>query len=162
MSTIQTDDDAVINHLAHGPLHRFADWPNAEVPNVAIGIYTVWRGDEFVYVGVAGTSRHLTTIKASGGKSGLHSRLGSHASGQRGGDKFCVYVADKILAAAGHSATDEFVRDYVCQHLSYRYYVFDALTPDDLNTARRLERRIQAGETPLGRPLLNPAPKKRR
>ena len=32
MSPIQPDDDAIINHLAHGPLHRFADWPNAEVP----------------------------------------------------------------------------------------------------------------------------------
>jgi hypothetical protein len=89
----------------------------------------------------------LTTIKASGGKSGLHSRLGSHASGQRGGDKFCVYVADKILAATGHSATDEFVRDYVCEHLSYRYFVFDAFTRNDQKTAYRLERRIQAGET---------------
>jgi hypothetical protein len=57
MSPLQPDDDAIINHLAHGPLHCFADWPNAEVPNVAIGIYTVWRGDEFVYGGVAGTSR---------------------------------------------------------------------------------------------------------
>jgi hypothetical protein len=33
----QATDDAIIEHLAHGPLHRFADWPNAEVPKVAIG-----------------------------------------------------------------------------------------------------------------------------
>jgi hypothetical protein len=156
-------DDAIIDQLAHGPLHRFADWPNAEVPKVAIGIYTVWRDEELLYVGIAGKSKNLPAMKASGGKSGLHSRLGSHASGQRAGDKFCVYVADKILAAAGHSATDDFVRDYVCHHLAYRYFVFDGLTSEDLTNANRLERLIQAGDTPLGKPLLNPrkAPKKR-
>jgi hypothetical protein len=39
-------DDAIINYLAHGPLHRFADWPNPEVRRVAIGISSIlarWR-----------------------------------------------------------------------------------------------------------------------
>ena len=106
----------------------------------------------------------LDDLQGSGGKSGLHSRLGSLASRQRGGDKFCFYVADKISCGGGLLCTDQFVRDYVCQHVSYRYYDFDGLTADELDAARRLERQIQAGETPLGRPLLNPrqAPKNRR
>ena len=28
--------------LRDGPLYRFADWPNPEVPNRRIGVYTVW------------------------------------------------------------------------------------------------------------------------
>ena len=149
-------DDAIIDRLAHGPLHRFADWPNKDVPKVAIGLYTVWRGDEFIYVGMAGKSKVLTDVKAKGGKSGLHGRLGSHTAGKKAGDQFCVYVADKILAAAGHSTTDDFVRDYVCEHLSYRYFAFDGLSAEEQKTAYRLEQRIQAGGTSLGKPLLNP------
>ena len=37
--------------LRDGPLYRFADWPNPEVPNGRIGVYTVWGGDELIYVG---------------------------------------------------------------------------------------------------------------
>ncbi len=156
------DEDAIIEHLARGPLHRFADWPNPDVPKVAIGLYAVWRGDEFIYIGMAGKSKVLSDVKAKGGRSGLHGRLGSHAAGKKAGDQFCVYVADKILAAAGHSTADDFVRDYVCQHLSYRYFAFEGLTSEEQETARRVERRVQAGETPLGKPLLNPAAALRR
>ena len=35
--------------LRDGPLYRFADWPNPEVPNGRIGVYTVWGGDELIY-----------------------------------------------------------------------------------------------------------------
>jgi hypothetical protein len=158
------DEAAIIEHLATGPLHRFGDWPNADVPKVAIGLYTVWRDGEFVYVGMAGRSAlaNLTARQAAGGTSGLRSRLRSHASGRRSGDQFCVYVADKLLAAAGHPVSDDFVRDYVCQHLSYRYFAFEGLTSEEQETARRVERRVQAGETPLGKPLLNPAAAVRR
>ena len=65
-------------------------------------------------------------------------------------------MADKILAAAGHSTADDFVRDYVCQHLSYRYFAFEGLTAEEQAMAYRVERRIQAGDTALGLPLLNP------
>jgi len=44
----------VVTALQAGALHRFADWPNPNVPGVAIGLYTIWGGDEFVYVGMAG------------------------------------------------------------------------------------------------------------
>jgi hypothetical protein len=48
--------------LQSGPLYRFADWPNAEVPIVAVGLYTVWGSEGFIYVGMAG--------RASGGAAG--------------------------------------------------------------------------------------------
>ncbi len=32
-----------VNELAAGPLFRFADWPNEQVPRRAAGVYTVWR-----------------------------------------------------------------------------------------------------------------------
>jgi hypothetical protein len=32
--------------------HRFADWPNAEVPAVAAGVYVVWDGDKLIYCGM--------------------------------------------------------------------------------------------------------------
>lgn len=40
--------------LHDGPLYRFADWPNPEIPNGRIGVYTVWGGDELIYVGMGG------------------------------------------------------------------------------------------------------------
>ena len=30
--------------------HRFADWPNSEVPAVAAGVYVVWEGDKLIYM----------------------------------------------------------------------------------------------------------------
>jgi hypothetical protein len=99
---------------------------------------------------------NLSVKQEVGRPSGLHSRLESHASGKRSGDEFCDFVADQILAAAGHSVSDDFVRDYVCQHLSYRYFAFEGLTEEDQQRAYRLERRIQAGNIPLAKPLLNP------
>ena len=43
-----------LEHLETGPLYWFRDWPNPEVPPVAAGVYTVWRGDELVYAGMSG------------------------------------------------------------------------------------------------------------
>ena len=84
------------HHLQHGPLYRFADWPNPEVPLVAAGVYTIWEGDWFLYVGMAGralTAEDIATLRARGEKrKGLAERLNSHASGRRSGDQFCVYV----------------------------------------------------------------------
>jgi hypothetical protein len=46
----------MMQELAAGPLFRFADWPNDQVPPRAAGVYTVWRADEFLYVGMSGRS----------------------------------------------------------------------------------------------------------
>ena len=34
--------------------HKFADWPNSEVPAVAVGVYAVWDRDVLVYCGMSG------------------------------------------------------------------------------------------------------------
>jgi hypothetical protein len=54
----------------------------------------VWRGDEFVYVGISYRDPTATTNK---GAKGLYGRLASHASGRRSGDQFCIYVCDRFV-----------------------------------------------------------------
>ena len=44
----------LMHPLETGPLYLFADWPVDDVPSVATGVYTVWKVDEFIYVGMAG------------------------------------------------------------------------------------------------------------
>jgi hypothetical protein len=73
--------------LRDGPMYRFADWPNPEVPNGRIGVYTVRGGDELIYVGMGGRAvgpSADTNGPASAKLTGLRSRLASHASGRRG------------------------------------------------------------------------------
>jgi predicted house-cleaning noncanonical NTP pyrophosphatase (MazG superfamily) len=53
-STTAFAADDFLESLESGPLYRFADWPNPEKPVIAAGVYTVWDGDAFVYVGFAG------------------------------------------------------------------------------------------------------------
>jgi hypothetical protein len=36
--------EAAVQELETGPLHRFRDWPNEQVPKRAAGVYTVWEG----------------------------------------------------------------------------------------------------------------------
>jgi|TARA_B100000959_G_scaffold270562_1_gene317616 hypothetical protein len=48
--------------LDRGSLHRFADWPNEVIPRVAAGVYTVWQGDRFLYVGMAGRKRSAVRV----------------------------------------------------------------------------------------------------
>ncbi len=165
------DGAAIIDHLAHGPLHRFADWPNANVPRVAIGLYSVWRDEEFIYIGMAGRASEavLHSAHEAGRACGLRDRLRSHATGRRSGDQFCIYVADRLVlpelnsdqisaVASGRLSLDALVCDYIQQHLGYRFYAFPALSVTEQQAMRRLERHIQQGESPIGRPLLNPLP----
>ena len=48
--------------LEHGPLYRFGDWPNPEVPNWRARVYTA-RG-EFISVEIVGCSLLAGTHKA--------------------------------------------------------------------------------------------------
>jgi hypothetical protein len=66
--------------LRDGPQYRFADWLNPEVPNGRIGVYTVWGGDELIYVGMTGRAvgpSADTNGPASAKPTGLRSRLAS-------------------------------------------------------------------------------------
>jgi hypothetical protein len=120
----------------------------------------VWRGDEFVYVGISYRASAESNSKAA---KGLWGRLASHASGRRSGDQFCIYICDRFVlpmlsaeqiqaVGEGSLSLDSLTRDHIRNHLEYRFLV--TRTGDD---ARRIERLVQRGGLPSGRrPLLNP------
>jgi hypothetical protein len=93
---------------------------------------------------------------------GIYTRLKSHASGRRSGDRFCIYVADRFVLptlsqediteiAAGRHQMDAFVRRYIDENLSYRFVKLA-----DGKAANALEAAIKCGKWDPGRPLLNP------
>ena len=155
------------DHLQHGDLHWFADWPVEAVPRHAAGVYTVWnRNGQFIYVGMAGRGMTADDIaryrSANGRPRGLWERLNSHASGRRSGDQFCVYVADRLVLpqlthqkitdiGAGSLSLDNLIRDYIRSELGFRF-----IEVEDGATALALEREVQAGSLDAGQPLLNP------
>ena len=151
--------------LQGGPSRAFRDWPDNTIPPVAAGVYTVWEGQRFIYVGMSGRGGTQADIErklaAGETKKGLYSRLNSHASGRRSGDQFCVYICDRFvvprlspdqLASLGNGELlDEMTREYIRSHLSYRYVVVE-----DGKAALSLEREVQEGALSAGKPLLNP------
>ena len=154
--------------LRDGPLYRFADWPNPEVPNGRIGVYTVWGGDELIYVGMGGRAvgpSADTNGPASTKLTGLRSRLASHASGRLPGDQFCIYVFDRLVlptlslqqiqnAARGQLSLDGLTRQLIRQSLCYRFTLVG-----DAVAARAVEREIQREGLASRPPLLNPLPR---
>ena len=134
--------------LEQGQLHWFADWPTGDLPKTGAIVYTVWdRDGQFLYVGMT--------------RSDARGRLGSHASGRRSGDQFCVYIADRIVMplvanriaeiAEGTLSLDAEIRRYVRDQLGFRW-VLTAGPREALN----VERAIQGGGLAQGKPLLNP------
>ena len=125
------------------------------------GVYTIWRGRDFIYVGISyrGASESATRQPP-----GLFGRLRSHASGRRSGDQFNIYICDRYviptltseqLAAvgAGELSLDELTRDFIRQHLAFRYVFTE--TGDE---ARKVEAVIRRSGLPnSGLPFLNPA-----
>jgi phosphate-selective porin len=91
--------DAWVEELERGQSYRFADWPNQKVPRVAAGVYTVWRGAKFLYVGISG--ENVTGVSDGSKAKGLFERLNSHALGHRGNDQFCVLVCPPYRACFG-------------------------------------------------------------
>jgi hypothetical protein len=154
------------HELETGPLHRFRDRPNDQVPTRAAGVYTVWDGDRLVYVGMSGRAMTADDPEADPGDraapKGLRTRLNAHASGRRSGDQFCVYVCDRFVVpaltpsqqqqlAAGSLSLDALTRRYVHDRLAYRYVV----TADGIEAAR-LEAEVRRGALSVGPPYLNP------
>ena len=152
-----------MNELAAGPLFRFADWPSKQVARRAAGVFTVWRGDDIIYVGMCGRGAQREDFVASSGEAGgLWTRLNSHASGRRSGDQFNVYICDRFIVpaltpgqqreiAAGQLLLDQMTRSFIRGHLSYRFAVHH-----DGAEALAVERAVRAGSLPAGRPYLNP------
>jgi hypothetical protein len=159
--------DDLLAGLSSGPLYRFSDWPNGEVPNWRSGVYTVWADQELIYVGMAGrgmaAGAHETDAARSSSKpKGMRDRLASHASGRRSGDQFNVYVFDRLVlptltaedirsAAAGELSLDITTRRYIHHHLAYRFVI-----TNDGKTALALERAVQRGALEDQPPFLNP------
>ena len=156
-----------LSALEYGSIWRFSDWPNSEIPMVAAGTYTIWERDRLLYVGMSGrgeSAEQIAQRKASGQRRwGLFDRLGSHASGRRSGDQFCVYVCDRLVlpglsasdiegVASGEILLDQRTQAYIRDALTYRFA--ETL---DAATAMELEDRVKRGALDSGPPFLNPS-----
>jgi hypothetical protein len=156
----------MVQELAIGPPFRFADWPNDQVPRRAAGVYTVWRADEFLYVGMSGRGAQREDFVIDSGQrspaKGLWTRLNSHASGRRSGDQFNLYICDRFIVPGltavqqreigqGRLLLDQLTRSFIRDHLNYRFAVYG-----DGAEALAVERAVRAGSLPTGQPYLNP------
>jgi len=150
--------------LERGRLRRFSDWSNTDCPHVAAGVYTIWRGSQFLYVGMSSrglTRQRLETSRNLARTVGLWSRLDAHASGHRNGDRFRVYVDFLVLTglstdqidgvAGGELRFDALVREFIGSELAYRY-----VTTEDGESAFALEQDVRRGALGCGRPHINP------
>ena len=75
--------DELWYQLNRQPVHAFADWSNREIPKGQPGVYLVYQGSKWIYIGMSFKN--------------LQSRLNQHASGRRSGDQFCVYLGDRLV-----------------------------------------------------------------
>ncbi len=152
--------DSLALALQDGPAHRFHEWPPTDFTVGPSGVYTIWNGPEFLYVGMAWQHRGDTNEKAKG----VFGRLASHASGRRSGDQFCIYICDRYviphltddeLRQLGNGARilDQRTRDYIRTTLTYRVVFTDSGAH-----ARELEHHIRRHGLPAaGHPAINPA-----
>jgi predicted GIY-YIG superfamily endonuclease len=135
------------DELNRQPVHRFADWPNRDVPKGQPGVYLIYQGDRWIYIGMSFKN--------------LQSRLNQHASGRRSGDQFCVYVWDRLIMSklsidemkgvfSGEYSLDDAIKEFVRSQLSYQYLV----VADDA-TARALEKHGLEISKGQGAELLN-------
>lgn len=151
--------------LEHGVLCRFSDWPNTDIPDVAAGLYSIWRQHEFIYIGMSGrglTSEEIQQKRQDGHRrKALFSRLNSHASGRRSGDQFNLYICDRYVIpsldktqiesiAKGQILLDRLTRDYIRKNLQYRYVLVN-----DGSEALALEDYIRASGLSGLKPELN-------
>jgi hypothetical protein len=139
--------------------HRFADWPNPEVPEFCAGVYAVWDGARLMYCGMSG--RDISNAK-EGRKHGLINRLANHASGRLSGDQFCVYVANRLVIpslkaeqlamfSTGDLTLDKLTKQYIAERFEYTF-----AQTEGSKTAFDLERRCRSGEVFGVKPYLNP------
>ncbi|MCR9770304.1 hypothetical protein QTO16_12815 [Vibrio harveyi] len=139
--------------------YKFSEWSNSGIPQVAAGVYAIWRGQELVYCGMSGRQIEKNRHKV---KFGLITRIQSHASGRLSGDQFCVYVANRLVIpslkqedlprfASGELKLDALTKSYIHEHLEYQYLVVESS-----DEAYDIENQARAGETFGTLPLLNP------
>jgi hypothetical protein len=140
-----------LDGLRAAPLRAFKDWTKhkPDVPTTAWGVYTVWAdvdgAERLMYVGMGGRSG----TREEG--AGLVSRLSAHASGERSGNRFCIYVCDRLVlrtltaeeiaeVAAGRLSLDQRTRDLIRSRLGFRF-----VGVPDIRTALDLETAIKTG-----------------
>lgn len=158
----------LLDDLENGPEYRFECWPNKDVPLRTAGVYTIWHGSQFMYVGMSGQKMKTEDPEPPDEPKkakGLFERLGSHASGRRSGDQFCVYVCDRLVVptlnpkeqqqlALAEISLDEKTMEYIHENLTYRWS-----RTDDGKEALAIEKTIQReGLGKAGKPFLNPIP----
>ena len=142
-------------------IYKFADWPNAHIPNVAAGVYAIWNDGELFYCGMSGREIEKDANKKKK-KYGLITRLQSHASGRLSGDQFCVYVANRLVLpkltpedlikfGTGEYKLDHMTKKYIHEHLTYQYIIVNSSAE-----AYNIEDQARKGYIFDSKPLLNP------
>jgi hypothetical protein len=131
-------------------------------------VYTVWRGDELIYVGMSGRGAQQEDFVVRPEHQGrekarwLWTRLDSHASGRRSGDQFNVYICDRFVIPVltpdqqreigeGILLLDQITKNFIRGCLGYRFVVYPSG-----EEALVVERGIRAGGLAAGPPYLNP------
>jgi hypothetical protein len=155
-----------VQELETGPLHRFQDWPNEEVPKRAAGVSTVWEGDRLLYVGMSGRAMTAEDLEVSDGgrirPKELWIRLNTHASGRRSGDQFCLYVGDRFVVPGLTPSQQQQLAAgrLVARHPHARIRPRAAELPVRHHCRRhealRREREVRRGSLSAGKPYLNP------
>lgn len=153
----------VEDDLSRGKLYQFSEWPNEDLPDVAIGMYTIWNGGMFAYVGISGTSLKKEDFAMNAKKiRGLKQRLNYHRSGGLGGDKFCVYVFERFISkqltlddldkmSKKELTLGKLNREFIRNNLTYRFTILDSA-----KKAREYEKIIKnGGIKSIGKPYLN-------
>ena len=111
---------------------------------VSVGVYTVWLGEQLLYVGYSGRNLRPHEIKSAKKAKGLMTRIKSHRSGLRASDPFCIYVCDRFVVpkldseaieslANGGQLLDGLTRRFVRQELSYRFITTDGSENQNTN-----------------------------
>jgi hypothetical protein len=155
--------DSVVKQLTSGKLYAFSEWPNEDLPDVAIGMYTIWKEEMFAYVGISGTSLVAEDFAMKAKKvRGLKQRLNYHRGGGLGGDKFCVYVFERFLSkeltlddlnkmSKKELTLGKLNREFIRNNLTYRFTILDSS-----QKAREYENIIKKGGIEfIGKPYLN-------
>jgi hypothetical protein len=110
------------------PRHRFADWPNLDIPAVAAGVYAIWDSHSLIYCGMSGREIEKAADKRR-------------------------YGLDRLpLFASGEANLDRLTKAYIHERFEYQFAIVSSS-----GEAYSLERRCREGQEFGVKPLLNPA-----
>ena len=137
------------------PRISFGEDPRTHIPKTGSIIYSVWDyAEKFIYIGISGLQKPLEKREPL-------SRMVAHASGNRSGDQFCIYIHDffvipELIRTGTYNPSrgelDKLTKSYIHDNLYYRFVSFQSDDSDAV--VRRLENRIKMGEIGV-MPLLN-------